>query len=121
MILVITKHLNNYLEIFITKKLQDEFSAVISALKNYAPRDNKYVEAKNKLLNNVENFYKGREKIIEGFKNKGFPFSQRKMEEEEKEEFFKYIENESKGIRYFFFKHYFDFVELSGLAKNYLK
>ena len=46
----------------------------MGALKGYAPRDNKYVEAKNKLLNNVENFYKGREKIIEGFKNKIFPF-----------------------------------------------
>ena len=53
---------------------QDEFSAVISVLKNYVPRDNKYVEAKNKLLNDVENFYKGREKIIEGFKNEIFPF-----------------------------------------------
>ena len=53
---------------------QDEFSAVIAVLKNYVPRDNKYVEAKNRLLNNVENFYKGREKIIEGFKNKIFPF-----------------------------------------------
>ena len=38
-------------------------------LKAYVPRDNKYVEAKNKLVNNVVNFYKGREKIIEGFKN----------------------------------------------------
>ena len=53
---------------------QDEFSAVISVLEGYAPRDNKYVEAKNKLLNNVKNFYEGREKIIEGFKNEIFPF-----------------------------------------------
>ena len=44
----------------------------MGALKGYAPRDNKYVEAKNKLVNNVENFYKGREKIIEGFKNGAF-------------------------------------------------
>ena len=75
--LVIIKHLKNYLEIFITKKTtidyverkQDEITGVMGALKAYAPRDNKYVEAKNKLVNNVENFYKGREKIIEGFKN----------------------------------------------------
>ena len=53
---------------------QDEFSAVIAVLKNYVPRGNKYVGAKNRLLNNVENFYKGREKIIEGFKNKIFTF-----------------------------------------------
>ena len=52
------------------ERKQDEISAVIAVLKNYAPRDNKYVEAKNKLLNNVKIFYEGREKIIEGFKNK---------------------------------------------------
>ena len=62
---------------------QDEFSAVISVLEGYAPRDNKYVEAKNKLLNNVENFYKGREKIIEGFKNGVFPLYYDKQYEEQ--------------------------------------
>ena len=55
------------------ERKQDEFSAAIADLKNYAPRDNKYVEAKNKLLNNAKNFYEGREKIIEGFKNRVFP------------------------------------------------
>ena len=45
----------------------------MGALKAYAPRDDKYVEAKNKLVNNIENFCKGREKIIEGFKNGEFP------------------------------------------------
>ena len=44
----------------------------MGALKTYASRDNKHVEAKNKLVNNVENFYKGREKINEGFKNRVF-------------------------------------------------
>ena len=59
-----------------------------------ASRDNKYIQAKNNLVNNVENFYKGREKIIEGFKNEAFPFyyderhehqmkAQREIEEEE--------------------------------------
>ena len=56
------------------KGKQDEFSAVIAVLKDYAPRDNKYVEANNRLLNNAKKFYEGREKIIEGFKNKIFPF-----------------------------------------------
>ena len=64
MILVITEHLKNYLGILIIKKTtiddaegeQDEFSAVISVLEGYAPRDNKYVEAKNKLLNNAKKF-----------------------------------------------------------------
>ena len=74
---------------------QDEFSAVISVLEGYAPRDNEYVEAKNKLLNNAKKFYIGREKIIEGFKNKVFPLyyneeyeyqmkAQREIEEEER-------------------------------------
>ena len=45
----------------------------MGALKAYAPRNNRYVEAKNKLVNNVENFYIGREKIIKGFENKIFP------------------------------------------------
>ena len=45
----------------------------MGALKSYAPRDNKYVEAKNKLVNNVKNFYKGNEKVIEGFENGVFP------------------------------------------------
>ena len=73
---------------------QDEFSAVIAALKNYTPRDNKYVEAKNNLLNNAKNFYEGREKIIEGFKNRVFPLYYNKIyeqmeterEEQEKQE-----------------------------------
>ena len=56
------------------ERKQDEFSAVIGALKKYTPRDNKYVEAKNRLLNNVKNFYKGREKIIEGLKMEYFDF-----------------------------------------------
>ena len=67
------------------------------ALKAYTPRDNKCVEAKNKLVNNVENFYKGREKNIEGFKNEVFPLyrneayeyqikAQRETEEEERKE-----------------------------------
>ena len=66
----------------------------MGALKAYASRDNKYVEAKNKLVNNVKNFYKGREKIIEGFKNGVFPvyydecgeFRKKDEEDEEDEE-----------------------------------
>ena len=41
--------------------------------------------------------------------------AQREIEEEE---FFKYIDNESKGISYFLFKHYFHFVGPSDLAKK---
>ena len=77
------------------KGKQDEITGVMGALKACVPRDNKYVEVKNKLLNNVENFYKGTEKIIEGFKNGVFPLyyneayeyqmkAQREIQEEQK-------------------------------------
>ena len=55
------------------ERKQDEITGVMRALKRYAPKDNEYVEANNKHVNNVENFYKGREKIIERFKNGVFP------------------------------------------------
>ena len=51
---------------------QDEFDAVLGALSEYSPRDQKYIETKNKLLYNAKHFYKGRKKIIEEFKNKIF-------------------------------------------------
>ena len=68
------------------ERKQDEITGVMGALKAYAPRDNKYVKAKNKLVNNVENFYKGREKIIEGFKNGVFPVYYNECEEFRKED-----------------------------------
>ena len=76
---------------------QDEITGVMGALKGYVPRNSRYVEAKNKLVNDVENFYKGKEKIIKGFENKIFPLyydeayeyqmkAQREIEEQEKKE-----------------------------------
>ena len=47
---------------------QNEFNSIVYALYNYLPKAQKYIEAKNSLLNNAKNFYKGREKVIEGFK-----------------------------------------------------
>ena len=47
---------------------QNEFNSIVDALDNYLPKAQKYIEAKNSLLNNAKNFYKGREKVIEGFK-----------------------------------------------------
>ena len=55
------------------KIIQEELDVVLNALKNYAQRNNKYAKAKNKPLNNPKNLYKGREKIIEGFKKEIFP------------------------------------------------
>ena len=97
----------------------------MGALKAFAPRDNNYVEAKNKLVNNVENFYKGREKIIRGFKNGVFPVYYdkheefRKEDEEEQEEqksievdyktLIKQITDEETDINNELFKEYFKF------------
>ena len=44
----------------VEKKKQDETIGVMVTLNGYAPGDNKHIEAKNKLLNNVENFYNRR-------------------------------------------------------------
>ena len=52
---------------------QNKFNLKVDALNNYFPKVQKYIEAKNSLINNVKNFYEGRKKIIEGFKNKIFP------------------------------------------------
>ena len=51
------------------KHVQDEFNLMLNILSNYTPKAQKYIEAKNKLLDNAKNFYKRREKITEGFKN----------------------------------------------------
>ena len=61
------------------KRIQEEFDVIINALKNYAPRDNEYVEAKNKLLNKVKNFYEGFLKLLKGLKMKYFHFVMMKI------------------------------------------
>ena len=43
---------------------QDEFNAVLGVLSNYSPINPKYIEAKNKFLNNANNHYKRREKNV---------------------------------------------------------
>ena len=43
---------------------QNEFDAKLNALKKYSPKGQKYFETQNKLLNNAENFYKGRKKLL---------------------------------------------------------
>ena len=52
---------------------QNNFDTKRIALNNYFPKSQKYIEAKISLINNVNNFYEGRKKIIEGFKEKLFP------------------------------------------------
>ena len=43
---------------------QNEFYSIVEALNNYFSKAQKYINAKNTLLNNIKNFYKGTEKII---------------------------------------------------------
>ena len=67
---------------------------MLHLLKKYSPKHDKYVTLKNNLVDNASKFYKGREKIIEGFKSKVFPLyydsryheERMKYEEEEQEE-----------------------------------
>ena len=71
------------------EKKQDEFDGMLGGLTTHSAKKKEYMEAKNKLLNNAKYFYKGREKIIEGFKNGIFPLNyneeegQTRYEEEE--------------------------------------
>ena len=64
----------NYRNITIdeTESKQDEFNAMLYVLKNYGRKRDKYVISKNHLVDNASKFYKGRQKIIEGFKNSIF-------------------------------------------------
>ena len=45
---------------------------VLGALSEYSPRGQNYIEAKNKLQDNANNFYKGRKKLLKGLKIKYF-------------------------------------------------
>ena len=45
-----------------TERKQDEFDAVINALGRYSPRDQKFMEANNKLLDNVKKNLQGKRK-----------------------------------------------------------
>ena len=51
------------------ERKQDEFMAVYNALEKYNPKKPDYVTARKNLLINAQNFYDGREMIINVFKN----------------------------------------------------
>ena len=44
------------------KSIQNKFDQDLFVLNSYGPKAQNYIEAKNKLLDNVKNFYKGRKK-----------------------------------------------------------
>ena len=81
---------------------QQELDGIVGVLSKYTPRDPKYIEAKNKFLNNVKYVYEGREKVIKGFKDGIFPLNYDDVVEEQarnKEEG-KNIRNENGLIDY---------------------
>ena len=72
---------------------QDNFDDMIEILKVYRPtKYSKYYGLKQDLVINAQNFYDGREMIINAFKNKLFPFYSGSYYEE-----FKAESSESKG------------------------
>ena len=76
----------------------------MGVLKNYTQRNNKYIEAKNKLLSNVKKICEVREKIIKGFKDEIFPCNYGEAYEEqmrfEREEETNNIRNKNGPIDY---------------------
>ena len=58
---------------------------VYGALKKYKPKKEPYIEKRRKLLINADNFYKGREMIIDVFKNKIFSMAPTGFSEDEEQ------------------------------------
>ena len=116
------------------KSKQEEFNVVLHLLKRHIPKHDKYVTLKNNLVDNASNFYKRREKIIEGFKNKVFPLyydknhkeqmkCEKEKEQHEKQKptkddlivLSKHIINEEANINEEVFKKYFNVQKLSDM------
>ena len=102
-------------------KLQ-EIKILLNKLRNYNPTKPKKIKAKEETLIVVEKLLN---KVIDAFKTGIFPYIdgfQIKEEEEKEEHGFKtimeHIADESKGINYDLFKHYFNFVVPSALTKQ---
>ena len=106
---------------------QDKFNTMRVALSNYSPKDKKYMEAKNSLLNNAKNFYEEREKIIEGFKEAIFsikPDDEFKQQTSEKpiktdaNAFNEWINKEETAINEGLFKKHFNFHRPGSMLKD---
>ena len=67
-----------------TEMKQNEFNSALGALSNYTPKNRKYIEVRKNLSDNAKNFYEGRKKIIESFKEEIFPLkSDNEFEEQQ--------------------------------------
>ena len=103
---------------------QHEIKILLKKLRKYNPTKLKKIKAKEETLSAAEKLLNNRQEVIDVFRAGIFPHIdgfQIKEEPEESQDdfktFIKYIENESKRINYDLFKHYFNFVVLSALAK----
>ena len=88
----------------------------------------KKIEEKSRVLESARKLFDARDDIIDLFEKGTFPYKgnvfKTKEEESKKErskQIFKYIEDESKDIKYDLFKEYFDFELPTVLAKNYMR
>ena len=54
------------------KRKQGKFYATIGALEIYTRKNDKYIEAKTKLLSNVKKFQEERKRLLKGLKTKYF-------------------------------------------------
>ena len=106
---------------------QNKFNSKREALDSYSPKDKKYNEAKNSLINNAKNFYEGRKKIIEGFKEGIFPikpddeFEQQTSKKPIKTDanaFNEWINKEETDINKELFKRHFNFRKPSSMLKD---
>ena len=108
------------------KMKQNEFNSIVGNLNNYSPKAQKYIEAKNSLLNNVKNFYKRREKIIEDFKEGIFLLKSDDEQQQTSKKpikidanaFNKLINKKETGINKELFKKHFNFQRPSSMLKD---
>ena len=136
--LAFIEKIRNY-EITLDEAIDDQtkLKTLINKLNNnYNPWISKNINEKNRVLESARKFSDARDDIIGLFEEGIFPYKDNafKTKEEESEEesektklekikddykkFIKYIENESRGIKYDLFKDYFDFVVPSALVKK---
>ena len=54
------------------EKEKDEFNPIIVVLEDNTPRNNTYIEAKNKFLNSIKKIFEGRVKLLKGLKTEYF-------------------------------------------------
>ena len=106
-----------------TEMKQNEFDAKLNALSGYSPRNQNYIEAKNKIFINAKNFYERRKNIIEGFKKGIFPLksddeSPKKPTKVDVKEFNELVIKKEKDIDKEIFKKYLGFQTPSILLKN---